>query len=120
MRHISIGGVAYRLNAVERDGQWVARAEREADRRLFGTDYSGATETAALDGLNAWLEWQYEHQKALEALQAAERAYHRAIAGSAFANSAEAPSASGLQKESLDVLEVARIRLDEVRNRQPQ
>jgi hypothetical protein len=120
MRNISIAGVAYRLNAVERDGQWVARAEREENGRLFGAEYSGATEIAALDGLSQWLEWQHEHQKALEALQAAERAYHRAVAGSAFVNSAEASSASGLQKESLDVLEMARIKLDEVRNRKPQ
>jgi hypothetical protein len=120
MRYISIGGVAYRLNAVERDGQWVARAERDESGRQFGAEHSGATETAALDGLSQWLEWQDEHQKALEALQGAERAYHRAIAGSAFATAAEGPTASELQKESLDALEMARIRLDEVRNRKPQ
>jgi hypothetical protein len=120
MRHISIGGVAYRLNAVERDGQWVARAEREESGRPFGAEWSGATEAEAMDGLSQWLEWQEEHQKALEALQAAERAYHRAIAGSAFVSAAEGPTAIELQKESLDALEMARIRLDEVRNRKPQ
>jgi hypothetical protein len=120
MRHISIRGVTYRLNAVERDGQWVARAKREENGRPFGAEYGGATETAALDGLSQWLDWQDEHQQALEALQAAERAYHRAIAGSAFANAEEEPAAGELQRESLDALEIARIRLDEVRNRKPQ
>jgi hypothetical protein len=119
MRHFSVGGVAYRLDAVEHDGQWVARAEREENGRPFGAEYGGATETAALDGLSQWLEWQHEHQKALEALQAAERAYHRAIAGSAFANPAEGPTAIELQKESLEALEMARVRLDDVRNRKP-
>ena len=66
-----------------------------------------------------WLEWQHEHAAALEALQRAQRAYHRTIAGSAFANPAEGPSAIELQKESLEAVEAARIRLDEIRGRRP-
>jgi hypothetical protein len=66
-----------------------------------------------------WLEWQREHTAALEALQQAQRAYHRTIAGSAFASAAEGPSATELQKESLEALEAARMRLDEVRARKP-
>jgi len=66
-----------------------------------------------------WLEWQREHAAALEALQQAQRAYHRTIAGSAFASPTEGPSAIELQKESLDALEAARLRLDEVRARKP-
>jgi hypothetical protein len=66
-----------------------------------------------------WLEWQHEHAAALEALQQAQRAYHRTIAGSAFASAAEGPSAIELQKESLDAVEAARVRLDEVRGRRP-
>ena len=89
MRHISIGGVAYRLNAVERDGQWVARAEREENGRPFGAEWSGATDAEAMDGLSQWLEWQDEHQKALERCKLAERTTAR-IAASAFANTAEA------------------------------
>ena len=66
---------------------------------------------------NRWLEWQREHAAALEALQQAERAYHRTIAGSAFASPTEGPSAIELQKESLDAVEAARVRLDEIRAR---
>ena len=66
-----------------------------------------------------WLEWQREHTAALEALQQAQRAYHRTIAGSAFARPTEGPSAIELQKESLDAVEAARVRLDEIRGRRP-
>ena len=68
----------------------------------------------------AWLAWQREHAAALEALQQAQRAYHRTIAGSAFASAAEGPSAAEIQKESLDAVEAARVRLDEVRARKPE
>ena len=68
----------------------------------------------------AWKAWQREHTAALEALQEAQRAYHRTIAGSAFASPTEGPSATELQKESLDAVEAARVRLDEVRARNPE
>jgi hypothetical protein len=68
---------------------------------------------------NSWQEWQREHAAALEALQQAQRAYHRTIAGSAFASPTEGPSAVELQKESLDAVEAARVRLDEIRGRRP-
>ena len=67
-----------------------------------------------------WLEWQREHAAALEALQQAQRAYHRTIAGSAFASPTEGPSPVELQKESLDAVETARVRLDDVRARKPE
>jgi hypothetical protein len=69
---------------------------------------------------NHWQEWQREHAAALEVLQQAQRAYHRTIAGSAFASPTEGPSAIELQKESLDAVEAARVRLDEIRGRRPQ
>ena len=68
----------------------------------------------------AFLEWQREHAAALDALQQAQRAYHRTIAGSAFAGPSEGPTAIELQKESLDAVEAARIRLDEIRQRMPE
>ena len=55
--------------------------------------------------------------EAKSALQQAERSYHRTVAGSAFANPTEGPSAIELQKESLEAVEAARLRLDEVRAR---
>jgi hypothetical protein len=71
------------------------------------------------DKSERWLEWQREHAAALEALQTAQRAYHRTIAGSAFASPTEGPGAIELQKESLDAVEAARVRLDEIRSRRP-
>src|SRR5438552_16681718 len=108
-----------RIVASERSGQWIARAEDETTGRPFGIECAGATEREAIDRLSRWIDWQREHAAALEALQAAERAYHRTIAGSAFANPTEGPTPLALQKESLDAVEAARIRLDEIRARKP-
>jgi hypothetical protein len=109
----------YRVVTVERDGQWVARAEREDNGDRFGIECAGSSADEAAARLKGWLDWQEEHVAALDALQQAERAYHRTIAGSAFANPTEGPTAIELQKESLDALEAARVRLDDVRARRP-
>ena len=110
----------YRIITSERDGQWIARARRADTGDPFGVECSGASVEEATRRLTAWLDWQREHTAALEALQRAEQAYHRTIAGSAFASAVEGPSAVELQQESLDALETARVRLDEVRARKPQ
>ena len=120
MKHISLGDKTYRLVAAERDGQWLAHAVRDDTGDPFGIECAGATEEAASSRLTRWLEWQYEHAAALEALQGAERAYHRTIAGSAFASPTEGPSALEMQKESLDAVEAARVRLDDIRTRKPE
>ena len=120
MTHIVIGDRGYRLVSVERDGRWVARAEREDTGDAFGIECVAATGDEAIARLTRWLEWQAEHTAALDALQRAERAYHRTIAGSAFASPAEGVSAIEIQKESLDKLEAARVRLDEIRARKPE
>ena len=116
----TIGGTLFNVQAAEHDGQWIARAARETNGDPFGIECAGATETDAVARLTRWLEWQAEHTAALEALQQAERAYHRTIAGSAFANPTEGPTAIELQKEALDEVEAARVRLDEVRASRPE
>ena len=109
---------SHRIITVQRNGQWVARAEREG--KPFGIECTGSAEDEVIERLTNWLEWQREHAAALEALQVAERAYHRTIAGSAFASPTEGPSPLEMQKDSLQVVEAARVRLDEVRARQPE
>lgn len=116
----TIGGTTFTLQATERDGQWFARAAREDNGDPFGIECAGASEGDAIAGLTRWLEWQREHTEALTALQQAEHAYHRTIAGSAFASSTEGPTPLEVQKESLEAVEAARVRLDEVRGRRPQ
>jgi hypothetical protein len=111
--------VNYRIKASQRDGQWVAYAVKVDGGDRFGPELTGATEREAVDRLTRWLEWQTEHTAALQALQTAENAYHRTIAGSAFASATEGPSPPEVQKESLETLESARVRLDEVRARKP-
>ena len=112
--------MSHRIISEERDGRWIARAVREENGDPFGIECAGATREEATARLTRWLDWQREHAAALEALQLAERAYHRTIAGSAFASPIEGPSAIELQKESLEALEAARVRLDEIRLRRPE
>jgi hypothetical protein len=109
-----------RIICRERDGQWVARAYRDDNGDPFGIECVAPTKDEAVVRLTRWLDWQKEHAAALEALQQSERAYHRTIVGSAFANPVEGPSPIELQRESLDALEAARARLDEVRALKPE
>ena len=120
MKPVALGDRRYRLEAAERDGQWLARAIRDDTGDPFGIECAGATESAAIERLERWLAWQHEHAAALEELQRAERAYHRTIAGSAFASPTDGPSPRELQKESLDAVEAARTRLDEIRASRPE
>src|SRR4029078_12181132 len=119
MKEISIGTVRYRIPVTERDGQWIAVAERGDTGDRFGVEGTGASPEEAAGGVERWLEWQHDHAAALEDLQRAEHAYHRTIAGSAFASPTEGPSGPEMQKESLEAVESARIRLDEIRARRP-
>jgi len=112
--------VKCRIVAEPRGGQWIARAVREDNGDPFGTECAGASEAEATRRMSEWLTWQEEHADALDALQRAERAYHRTIAGSAFVSATEGPDAIELQKESLNAVEAARVRLDEVRARKPE
>lgn len=117
---MAIGDRRFHIVCEERGGQWLARAQRDDNGDPFGTECAGASEGEAVARLRAWLEWQAEHAAALEALQQAERAYHRTIAGSAFLSATEGPSATEVQKDSLEAVEAARVRLDEIRGRRPQ
>src|SRR5262245_16525695 len=109
-----------RIICEQRGTQWIARAVDDRHGDPFGVECAGATKEEATARLQRWLDWQREHAAALEALQQAERAYHRTIAGSAFASPADGVSAIEMQKESLEAVDSARVRLDEVRLRKPQ
>jgi len=109
-----------RIICEQRGHQWIARAVRTDTGDPFGIECAGETHDEAVDLLTRWLDWQREHAAALQALQQAERAYHRTIAGSAFANPTEGPTPIELQKESLEAVEAARMRLDEIRARKPE
>ena len=109
-----------RIICDRRGERWIARAVREDNGDPYGIECAGESHDDAVARLTRWLDWQREHAAALDALQRAERAYHRTIAGSAFASPIEGPSAIELQKESLEAVEAARVRLDEVRARKPE
>ena len=109
-----------RIICREREGQWVARAFRDDNGDPFGLECTAPTKDEAVSRLTRWLDWQREHAAALEALQQAERAYHRTIAGGAFAGPVEGSEVAELQTEALEAVEAARIRLDEVRALKPE
>jgi len=67
----------------------------------------------------SFVAWQSEHAAALEALQDAQRVYHRTVATTAFRGAADEPSVVEMRRVSLDELDAARIKLDEVRARRP-
>src|SRR5947209_7748410 len=119
MKEITVGEKTLRLVTVQRDGAWHVHAERVDTGDQYGPDVGGDSESEAVMRLERWLEWQNEHASALEALQRAENAYHRTIAGSAFVSPTEGPSAVELQKDALDALEAARVRLDDIRAQKP-
>ncbi len=119
MREISFGERKYRIIVAEREGDWTARAERVDTGDSFGIVCAGPSEAAATDHLAEWLIWQHEHSSALEALQQAERAYHRTIAGSAFAGPGDEPDVVEAQNGALEQVDDARVRLDEIRARKP-
>ena len=112
---LTVGSTTYDLTATERDGSFVAHAVKGDSRERFGIETTGASAAEALDKLTRWLEWQFEHTQALEALQQAERVYHRAMADAAFGS----PEAGGASRESLDAVNAARMTLDDVRARRP-
>ena len=64
--------------------------------------------------------WQREHAAALAELQDAQRTYHRTVATTAFQGAADEPSAEEMRRASLDALDVARRKLDDVRARKPE
>ncbi len=114
-----IGGRPYRIRASQRNGRWTAHAVRGDNGDRFGGDFVGESEATAAAAVIRWLEWQTAHAGALEALQDAERAYHRSIAGHLFASSADEAATLQTRRDRLDAVELARRRLDEVRARQP-
>lgn len=111
--------MSFRIHATGRSGQWVAHAERIETGDRFGLECVGESEAEVVGRLARWLEWQGEHETALEVLQAAERAYHPTVADAAFTSPDSGVSGPELRSVALELLEAARIRLDEIRARKP-
>ncbi len=117
-RHLSFGDARFEIAARPDGAQWVAQARREDRRESHGPAFRAASEMEALDRCAAWLTWQQEHEAALRALQAAQRTYQRAVTAGAFAPPADGPGPDA-EREALQEMEAARVRLEEVRERQP-
>jgi len=116
---ITVGPLRYVVRLARRDSRWIASAELPDTGERYGDECSGGSETEAVDRLRAWLTWQHQHEKTLEALQLAERTYHKMLAASAFVSPGEGSTSVEAKRESLDAVEQARLKLDEVRARRP-
>ena len=119
MHDIAVGRLRYLVRVAQQDSLWVAVAERAETGERYGAECSGGSEAEAVDRLRAWLTWQHQHEAALEALQLAERTYHKLLAASAFVSPGEGSTSLEAKRESLDAVEQARRQLDEVRARRP-
>jgi hypothetical protein len=119
MRRVRVGNVSYTIHAVWRNEAWIAFTRADTGER-FGIQSTGSTEGQAIDSMIAWLEWQHDHAAAFSSLQIAERAYHRMVAGNAFSSNDAADAGSADSRETLDNVEAARARLDEIRARKPE
>lgn len=119
MPPLVVGGQAFIIRTARRGGACLAHAQRAETGDRFGADVTGATEADAVAGVTRWLEWQRDHALALEALQEAERIYHRSVADLAFAPRERDDARLRARRESLELVESARGRLDEVRVRRP-
>jgi hypothetical protein len=115
---ITIDRTAFRIIVAEANGRWLAHAVREDSGERLGIEVAAGTHDEAAARLRRWLEWQREHSSALAALQAAERAYHRARTDAAFADAPDTARGEA-SRISLEALDAARARLDEVRSRRP-
>ncbi|MDE3156481.1 MAG: hypothetical protein KGN76_15365 [Acidobacteriota bacterium] len=117
-RTLSTGGATFTITARQEGREWIAEARREGRRDNHGPVFRAETPEAALDRCAAWLGWQQEHEAALVALQEAERVYQRAVAAGAFAPPGDGPGPE-VASEALQDMEAARVRLEEIRRRQP-
>lgn len=114
---LTLGATTYTVDAIERDGTWIAEARKAPSGMRVGPPVTASTANEAIARLVRWLEWQRDHEDALRALQTAEQTYHRAIAGSAFASGLA--EATEVQQEALQRIEEARRRLEQIRQNQP-
>ena len=117
-KNVTMGETTYQLSAIEREGAWIAEARKTPSGMRVGPPATASTADDAIARLVRWLQWQREHEDALVALQTAEQTYHRAIAGSAFASGLA--EATEVQQEALQRIEEARVRLEEIRQNQPE
>lgn len=116
---VTIGGATFTIEAAADPSGWRAAA-RTADGNPYGPALTDPDRDRAVARLERWVSWQRDHDEKLRALQEAEQAYHRTIAGSAFAAASGGPSATELEADALRRLERARLALDAARRSKPE
>ena len=120
MSDVFVHGQRFDIRVSRRDGRSIAYAVRPETGDRFGADFAGTSDDEAVASLTRWLDWQDDHAAALEALQEAERAYHRAVASHMLAGEADRSAAGQQRSECLERVVSARERLDAIRVRRPE
>jgi hypothetical protein len=120
MVRVTVGDRAFRIDAVEQQGAWLAHAVSVEHGDRSSDDMAAPTQAEAVDRVRRWLEWQGDHAAALAELQSAERAYHRTIADLAFTSRADSEQAMHARRAALESVDAARAKLDETRGRRPE
>ncbi len=119
MSDVTAGDDRFVIRASPDGERWTAQAVRTDNGDPFGPPQTAPTEAEAIARMARWLRWQASHAEALGELQRAERAYHRAVTGQAFAGEPEAAPSTSSARDLLGAIDAARIRLDAVRSQRP-
>ncbi len=115
---LTLGNTSYIVATTEQNGEFTAHAVRAESGERFGIETTASSAEEAENRMARWLQWQHEHAQALEALQQAERVYHRAMTDAAFSTQTDSGSADAA-RASLESVDAARTYLDDVRARRP-
>jgi hypothetical protein len=116
---VAAGDARYVIRTSHDGLQWTAHAERAGSGDPYGPPQTAPTEAEAVARMGRWLRWQASHNDALTELRRAEHAYHRVVAGQAFARPADETHSAPSHRDLLHAIESARKRLDAVRNQRP-
>jgi hypothetical protein len=118
-RDLIVGARRFSVDIRPELGGWTAQARCPETADPFGPAIADISADAATLRLTRWLEWQEGHAHAIEVLREAERAYHRLVAGRAFAPDPNDEMSEGVRRAALRDVETARRLLDAIRATRP-
>lgn len=121
-RHVDEVVVGSRRFCVElrsEGGGWTAAARCADTGEPFGPAIVDTSADGARLRLTRWLHWQHGHAHAIDVLREAERAYHRHVAGRAFAPDPNDEMSGDVRRAALRDVETARRLLDAIRATRP-
>jgi hypothetical protein len=119
MHDVMVGARRFVVGTRPEAGGWTAEARCAESGEVFGPAVADTSADAAMLRLIRWLQWQEGHAHAIDVLREAERAYHRLVAGRAFAPAPNDEMPEGVRRAALRDVETARRLLDAIRATRP-